>query len=130
MRMSPRSSCRSTISCVSLTLQHVWDTISITKTAVSPQVRVEPQLRTDLVGVLRSGETLSDFLEATVRQAVDYRRMKAEFDARADAAWSRFQQTGAGVPAEKLIAEMCLRLEARRQKLLGKPKVKRRLTDI
>lgn len=80
--------------------------------------------------MLRSGETLSDFLEATARQAVDYRRMKAEFDARADAAWSRFQQTGAGVPAEKLIAEMRLRLEARRQKMLGKPKVKRRLTDI
>ena len=90
------------------------------KTAILPQVRVEPQLRADLEAVLREGETLSDFLEATVRQAVDYRRMQAEFDARADAAWSRFQQAGAGLPAEELIAEMRVRLEARRRALQGK----------
>ncbi len=90
------------------------------KTAILPQVRVEPQLRADLEGVLREGETLSDFLEATVRQAVEFRRMQAEFEARADAAWSRFQQTGAGVPAEELVAEMRVRLQARRRELQGK----------
>ena len=90
------------------------------KTAIIPQVRVEPQLRADLEGVLREGETLSDFLEATVRQAVEYRRMQAEFDARADAAWARFQQTGAAVPAEEVVTEMRARLEARRRELQGK----------
>ncbi|MFG6431980.1 YlcI/YnfO family protein [Roseateles sp. LYH14W] len=90
------------------------------KTAILPQVRVEPQLRADLEAVLREGETLSDFLEATVRKAVDYRRMQAEFDARADAAWLRYQQTGAGVPAEEVVAEMRVRLEARRSELQGK----------
>lgn len=60
------------------------------------------------------------FLETTVRQAVDYRRMQAEFDARADAAWTQFQQTGDGVPAEKLVGELRGRLEARRQALTGK----------
>ena len=90
------------------------------KTAIIPQVRVEPQLRADLEDVLREGETLSDFLEATVRQAVEYRRMQAEFDARADAAWARFQQTGAAVPAEEVVAEMRARLEARRRELQGK----------
>ena len=90
------------------------------KTAILPQVRVEPQLRTDLEGVLREGETLSDFLEATVRQAVDYRRMQAEFDARADAAWVRFQQTGSAVPASEVVAEMRERLEAKQRELQGK----------
>ncbi len=90
------------------------------KTAILPQVRVDPQLRADLEAVLREGETLSDFLESTVRQAVDYRRMQAEFDARADAAWSRFQETGAGVPAEEVVGEMRLMLEARRRELQGK----------
>jgi len=97
-------------------LQHNF----LMKTAVIPQVRVDPQLRTDLEDVLREGETLSDFVEATVRQAVEYRRMQAEFDARANAAWARFQQSGAAVPAEEVVAEMRKRLEARRRELQGK----------
>ncbi|URI10596.1 hypothetical protein MW290_16490 [Aquincola tertiaricarbonis] len=90
------------------------------KTAILPQVRVEPQLRADLESVLREGETLSDFLESTVRQAVDYRRMQAEFDARADAAWARYQQTGKGVPAQEVVAQMRGRLDAKRRELQGK----------
>ena len=90
------------------------------KTAILPQVRVEPQLRADLESVLREGETLSDFLESTVRQAVDYRRMQAEFDARANAAWTRYQQAGGGVPAEEVVAQMRERLEAKRRELQGK----------
>lgn len=90
------------------------------KTAILPQVRVEPQLRADLEEVLREGETLSDFLETTVRQAVEHRRMQAEFDARADAAWARFQRTGVSVPAQDVQAEMRARLEARRRELKDK----------
>jgi hypothetical protein len=41
------------------------------KTAILPQVRVEPQLRADLEAVLREGETLSDFLEASHRLRMD-----------------------------------------------------------
>ena len=90
------------------------------KTAILPQVRVEPQLRADLEQVLREGETLSDFLEATVRQAVEFRRMQTELDARADAAWLRFQQTGIGVPAGEVVAALRERLDAKRNKLKGK----------
>ncbi|WP_396269470.1 YlcI/YnfO family protein [Ideonella sp.] len=90
------------------------------KTAILPQVRVEPQLRADLEAVLRDGESLSDFLVATVRQAVDHRRMQAEFDARADAAWARFQQSGDGIPAQEVMDEMRARLQARRHELQGK----------
>lgn len=90
------------------------------KSAILPQVPVEPQLRADLEGVLREGETLSDFVEATVRQAVAHRRMQMELEARADAAWARFQQTGAAVPAQEVVTEMRAQLEARRHELRGK----------
>ena len=43
------------------------------KTAIIPQVRIEPQLRADLDAVLRDGETLSEFVESTVRGAVEHR---------------------------------------------------------
>jgi hypothetical protein len=90
------------------------------KTAILPQVRVEPDLRADLEAVLREGETLSDFLVTTVRQAVEHRRMQAEFNARADAAWSQFQQTGVGTPVSEAIDELRGRLVARRRELHGK----------
>lgn len=90
------------------------------KTAILPKVHVQLQLRADFESVLREGETLSDFLEATVRQAVSYRRLQAEFDDRAEAAWARFQQTGAAEPAAAVVAEMRDMLNARRQVLQGK----------
>lgn len=90
------------------------------KTAILPQVRVEPQLRADLESVLREGESLSEFLEATVRQAVDYRRLQTEFAARADAAWARHQQTGDSIPAAQVVAELRSKLHAKRQELQGK----------
>jgi len=48
------------------------------------------------------------------------RRRQAEFDARADAAWTRFQQTGIGMPAQEVVAKMRAQLEARRRVLQGK----------
>lgn len=89
------------------------------KTAILPQVRIEPQLRADVESVLREGETLSEFLEGTVRKAVEQRRIQAEFEARAEAAWVRFQQSGESVPAEGVIAEMRRRLQARQRQLKG-----------
>lgn len=90
------------------------------KTAVIPQVRIEPQLRADLEAVLRDGETLSEFVESTVRAAVEHRLVQSAFVARADVAWARVQRAGAGRPAEDVIADMRARLEARRKELQGK----------
>ena len=53
--------------------------------AVIPQVRAEPQLRDDLVSVLMPGETLTDFVEASVWSAVELRRVQTDFAARCDA---------------------------------------------
>jgi predicted transcriptional regulator len=90
------------------------------KTAILPQVRVEPELRSDLESVLREGETLSEFVEATVRSAVEYRRMQGEFQRRTDAAWERFQRTGRGRTAEEVLLDLHGRLDARRQELKDK----------
>lgn len=46
------------------------------KSAVIPQVRVEPELRAELEAVLQEGETLSEFVETAVRNAVEFRRVQ------------------------------------------------------
>lgn len=55
------------------------------KTATIPSVRVEPEFRAELEAVLREGESLSAFVEKTLRDAVSWRREQAEFHARARA---------------------------------------------
>ena len=90
------------------------------KTAIIPQVRVEPELRADLESVLRHGETLSEFVETTVRNAVEYRRTQAEFHLRGEAAWQEYQRTGAVVPATQITQELRDLLEIKRKQLSAK----------
>lgn len=51
------------------------------KTTVPP-IRVEPDFRAEVDAVLAEGETLTQFVEASVRASVERRRMQAEFVAR------------------------------------------------
>lgn len=87
------------------------------KSAVIPQVRVEPELRAELESVLREGETLTSFVETTVRNAIAFRRVQTEFHARAQAASEAYHQTGVSVPVETVLASLQARLDARRKKL-------------
>jgi hypothetical protein len=57
------------------------------KTAVIPQVRVELELRTQLENVLHQGETISEFVETSVRNAVEFRRVQTRFHERGKVAW-------------------------------------------
>lgn len=52
------------------------------KSATIPSVRVEPEFRAEVESVLAEGETLSQFVEASVRASVERRRVRAEFVAR------------------------------------------------
>lgn len=59
------------------------------KTAVIPQVRVEPELRADLDSVLLPGETLTEFVEAggegrSTGEAASQMRFRVEFTPEAD----------------------------------------------
>ena len=88
------------------------------KTGALPQVRVEPELRAELESVLRQGETLSEFVKTSVRNAVEYRRVQNEFHARGDASWAEYQRTGVSYSTDEVVAELRGMVEARRQQLL------------
>jgi hypothetical protein len=87
------------------------------KTAVIPQVRVEPELRADLESVLHPGETLTDFVEATVRNAIAFRRVQTSFHARARAASEEYHRTGVSVSVETVLERLQSKLDAKRKKL-------------
>ena len=83
------------------------------KTAVIPQVRVEPKLRADLDSVLLPGETLTDFVEASVRTAVEFRRVQIDFAARCDASLAEFERTGISIPADLVLSKLEAKVVAR-----------------
>jgi Arc/MetJ-type ribon-helix-helix transcriptional regulator len=89
------------------------------KTAVIPQVRVEPELRSQLEAVLKQGETLSEFVEASVRNAVEFRQAQTRFHERGQAAWENHQRHGEAVPADKVLATLQAKLDAKRKQLGG-----------
>ncbi|MCX7202025.1 MAG: hypothetical protein NTV17_07015 [Burkholderiales bacterium] len=87
------------------------------KSAVIPQIRVEPELRAELESVLQPGETLTEFIEATVRNAIAFRRVQTTFHARAQAASQEYHRTGVSVPVETVLDKLQSKLDARRKKL-------------
>ncbi len=87
------------------------------KSAVIPQIRVEPELRAELESVLRKGETLTDFVEATVRNAIAFRRVQTAFLERAQAASEEYHRTGAAVPVEAVLERLQAKLDAKHRKL-------------
>jgi hypothetical protein len=87
------------------------------KTAVIPQIRVEPELRADLESVLQRGETLTEFVEASVRNAIAFRRMQTEFHARAQAASEAYHRTGVSAPVDVVLDRLQAKLDAKRKKL-------------
>ncbi len=89
------------------------------KSAVIPQVRVEPELRAELEAVLRHGETLSQFVESSVRGAVEFRRVQTTFHERGQAAWEQYQSTGKSVSADEVLAKLQAKLDAKRTQLGG-----------
>ena len=89
------------------------------KDAVIPQVRVETELRASLDAVLRPGETLTDFVEAAVRNAVEYRRVQTDFASRCDASLAEYERTGVSIPAAQVIAKLESKLAKRRKQLGG-----------
>jgi hypothetical protein len=87
------------------------------KSAVLPQIRVEPAVRAKLEFVLQSGEPLTEFIEATVRNTIAFRRVQTTFDARAQAASQAYHRTGVSVPVDTVVGKLQSRLYARRKKL-------------
>ena len=76
------------------------------KTATFPSLRVEPELRDAAESVLQDGETLSGFIEASVRETIERRRTRAEFIARGMASRDEAKRTGVYFAADQVHAEL------------------------
>ena len=64
------------------------------KTASIPSLRVEPALREAVEAVLREGESLSNFLESSLRAQVAERQLQQAFIARGLASREEARRTG------------------------------------
>ncbi|PIP01541.1 MAG: prevent-host-death protein, partial [Zetaproteobacteria bacterium CG23_combo_of_CG06-09_8_20_14_all_54_7] len=64
------------------------------KTATIPSLRVTPVLRQDAESVLREGETLSSFVEESLRKQIEHRKFHQEFIARGLAARDKARASG------------------------------------
>jgi hypothetical protein len=86
------------------------------KSATFPAVRVTPELREAAERVLRPDETLSRFVEESLRSQIAYRVAEEEFIARGLKAAEDARRTGTYHSAQSVLAEMKQRLESARAK--------------
>lgn len=87
------------------------------KTTTIPSIRVEPDFRAEVEAVLGDGETLSQFVEASVRASVERRRMQAEFIARGLDSRDQARRTGDYVDAELVLDNLQRKLDVARLRL-------------
>jgi hypothetical protein len=76
------------------------------KTASFPSLRVDPRLRDAAQSVLQEGETLSGFIETSVRESIERRRARAEFIARGLASREQAQSSGVYIAADEVRSEL------------------------
>lgn len=92
------------------------------KTARIPPVRVEPELRTAVESMLGEGETLSDFVESSIREKVDRRRLHEEFIARGLRSRDEARRTGDYVDADVVLGNLERKLAAAQAQVAKKRK--------
>lgn len=76
------------------------------KTSTFPSLRVEPELREAAENVLQEGESLSGFIETSVRETIERRRARAEFIARGFQSREEARRTGVYHSADSVHAEL------------------------
>ncbi|MDD3517169.1 MAG: prevent-host-death protein [Chromatiales bacterium] len=74
------------------------------KTASFPSLRVDPDLRRAAEAVLADGESLSSFVEDSIRAGIDRRRLQQEFIARGLASRAEARRTGEYFTADEVHA--------------------------
>ena len=87
------------------------------KTATIPSVRVEAELRAEVESLLSEGETVSEFVEASVRATVLRRRYQAEFIARGMRSLEDARRTGDYVEADAVVKKLQRKLDAVRKRM-------------
>lgn len=86
------------------------------KTATMPALRVQPELRQAAEDTLRPGETLSAFVEDSLRRNVAFRRTQKEFIARGLASRDAAKKSGVYFSSEEVLQELDRILVSTRKK--------------
>lgn len=76
------------------------------KTATFPAVRVTPDLRQAAERVLEDGETLSSFVEQSIREHIERRLAQQEFIARGLRSGDNARRTGNYIDAADVVAKL------------------------
>lgn len=76
------------------------------KNATIPSLRVEPELRQAAESVLQNGESLSSFVEQSIRASIERRLAQQAFIARGLASRDEAQRTGEYFAAEDVLREL------------------------
>ncbi|MDA3902005.1 MAG: hypothetical protein PF441_01005 [Desulfuromusa sp.] len=76
------------------------------KSSTIPSLRVEPKLRQAAENVLRDGETLSNFMEESLRAGIRSRKIQQEFIARGLASRAEARRTDEYYSAEAVFDEL------------------------
>lgn len=76
------------------------------KTAMLPTVRVMPEVRAQAEALLEKGESLSMFIEESLRRQIALRQSEREFLERGIAAGKRARETGNTVTANESLARL------------------------
>jgi predicted transcriptional regulator len=80
------------------------------KSATIPSLRVEQDLRDAAESVLDDGETLSSFVEHSIRAQIEHRLAQREFIARGLASRKRAQRSGRYVSSAEVLRDLDKRL--------------------
>lgn len=76
------------------------------KSATFPSLRVAPELRQAAEQVLEEGESLSSFVEASIRENIIRRQLHGEFLARGLAAREHAREAGAYASADAVLGRL------------------------
>lgn len=76
------------------------------KTSSFPSLRVDPELRRAAESVLKQGESLSSFVEHSIRMNIERRQVQQEFIARGLASRAEAKQTGKYYSAVEVLDEL------------------------
>ncbi len=86
------------------------------KTTTLSSVQVEPELCDAAENVLMEGETLSSFVEQSIRERIERRRLQSEFIARGIAARDEAGRTGEYVASSEALERLGRRLDTLRDR--------------
>ncbi len=76
------------------------------KTANIPTLRVTPELRKAAESVLTEGESLSSFVEKSIKALITHRQMREEFISRGLVSRDEAKRTNEYYPADDVLSEL------------------------